>query len=173
MTFAENSRILRDNSPKYIFSRILGTRTPASNPPPVSCAYGRISFGGSWQATCVHVCCACTCVQGTEPAVTNCDDCGGLESVNVHQLCLDYIWYCPQSLGVTAVLETPPAEVITQHYALPSEQFPSDHIPLLAQFRFTSPAPRWQTPPTPCDIVTAVSEDVLIKERSQVKLNMQ
>ena len=80
------------------------------------------------------------CVQGGEPAVTNCDDCGGLEGVTVHQLCLDYIWYCRQSLDVTGVLETPPADVITEHYALPSENFPSDHIPLMAQFRFISPA---------------------------------
>jgi len=78
------------------------------------------------------------CVQGEEPAVTNCDDSGGLEGVTVHQLCLDYIWYSTQSVRVSAVLETPPAEVITKHYALPSEDFPSDHIALLAQFHFTT-----------------------------------
>lgn len=73
--------------------------------------------------------------------MTNCDDCGGLEGVTVHQLCLDYIWYGGQFLEVTGVLETPSAEAITQHYALPSENFPSDHIPLMAQFRFISRAP--------------------------------
>lgn len=79
-------------------------------------------------------------VLGEEPAVTNCDDCGGLEGVTVHQLCLDYIWYCRDSLRVTGVLETPPVESITRHYALPSELFPSDHIPLLAEFQFTPTA---------------------------------
>lgn len=69
--------------------------------------------------------------------MTNCDDCGGLEGVTVHQLCLDYIWYSSESLRVTGVLETPPVETITQHYALPSQLFPSDHIPLLAEFQFT------------------------------------
>lgn len=75
---------------------------------------------------------------GVEPTVTNSDDCGGLDGVRVHQLCLDYIWYSGQSLDVSAVLETPSAEDISRHCALPSQHFPSDHIPLLAEFRFTT-----------------------------------
>jgi mRNA deadenylase 3'-5' endonuclease subunit Ccr4 len=75
-------------------------------------------------------------MQGCEPAVTNSDDSGGLDNVTVHQLCLDYFWYCPQSLEVAGVLETPSSESIAKHYALPSIEFPSDHIPLLAEFVF-------------------------------------
>jgi len=71
-----------------------------------------------------------------EPSVTNCDDCGGLNDVIVHQLCLDYIWFSEQSLEVTAVLETPSSELITKHYALPSIMYPSDHIPLMAELCF-------------------------------------
>jgi 2',5'-phosphodiesterase len=72
---------------------------------------------------------------GKEPAVTNCDDSGGIDNVTVHQLCLDYIWFDQQSLDVAAVLQTPPSEIITRHYALPSVVFPSDHIALSADFR--------------------------------------
>jgi len=85
----------------------------------------------------------CACAKGEEPAVTNCDDCGGLQGVGVHQLCLDYIWYSspppPSPLRLTGVLETPAAELVTRHYALPSHEFPSDHIPLLAEFTLAQP----------------------------------
>ena len=75
-------------------------------------------------------------VKGSEPEVTNSDDCGGLDNIIVHQLCLDYFWFCPQSLDVVAVLETPSSDDIAKHYALPSEEHPSDHIPLVAEFAF-------------------------------------
>ncbi len=71
--------------------------------------------------------------QGTEPAITNCDDCGLPERTN---LCLDYFWFSHQSLEVSAVLETPPTEAIMRHYAMPSVLFPSDHLPIKAEFIF-------------------------------------
>lgn len=92
---------------------------------------------------------------GREPPVTNCDDEGGLRADGqrqVHQLCLDYIW--TSGLQVDCVLETPSTDVITEHYALPSTLFPSDHIPLLAQFSFTHYQP---------STVFQTAQDVLLR----------
>jgi len=75
----------------------------------------------------------CICEQGREPDITNSDDVG---LTSPRRLCLDYIWYEPQSLEVVAALATPPSDFITKHYALPSVDFPSDHLPLLAEFTF-------------------------------------
>lgn len=70
---------------------------------------------------------------GCEPPITNCDDAG---QSYLTKLCLDYIFYCPTSLEVAGVLDTPCSASITKHYALPSIDFPSDHIPLMAEIIF-------------------------------------
>ena len=72
-------------------------------------------------------------MQGAEPEMTNCDEVG---LPSPCRLCLDYIWFVPRSLEVVAVLGTPPGEFITEHHALPSVDFPSDHLPLIAEFAF-------------------------------------
>jgi len=68
-----------------------------------------------------------------EPPITNCDEAG--QSYR-SELCLDYIWYCPDSLDVCGVLDLPPVEAILKHTALPSVDFPSDHLPLMAELVF-------------------------------------
>jgi len=72
-------------------------------------------------------------MQGREPEITNSDEVGLAAPC---RLCLDYIWFAPRSLEVVAVLATPPSEFITKHYALPSVDFPSDHLPLVAELAF-------------------------------------
>lgn len=67
---------------------------------------------------------------GHEPRVTNCD--GAHEDEIVRPLCVDYIWF--YNLDVVSVLETPSFEAIVEHVALPSVNFPSDHLPLVAKF---------------------------------------
>jgi len=71
--------------------------------------------------------------QGHEPDITNSDVVGLTEPC---QLCLDYIWFAPQSLDVVATLATPPSDFIMKHYSLPSVDFPSDHLPIVAEFAF-------------------------------------
>lgn len=63
---------------------------------------------------------------------------------------LDYIFYSPILLNPTSVLGALPAEVASEERALPSRRFPSDHIPLYAEYRFgrgamtaTEAAPLW------------------------------
>jgi len=73
------------------------------------------------------------CEQDQEPDITNSDEAG---MTSPCQLCLDYIWFQPQSLEVVAALATPPSDFIMKHYSLPSVDFPSDHLPLLAEFAF-------------------------------------
>lgn len=70
---------------------------------------------------------------GSEPPITNCDD--ACQSY-LCKLCLDYIFYCPTSLEVVGVLDMPSTSSITKHYALPSVDFPSDHLPLMAEIVF-------------------------------------
>lgn len=48
---------------------------------------------------------------------------------------LDYVWYTSDLLEVAAILEAPDEADITRGTALPSPQFPSDHIPLAVEFR--------------------------------------
>jgi len=72
-------------------------------------------------------------IQGAEPEMTNSDEVG---LASPCQLCLDYIWFEPRSLEVIATLATPPSDFIMNHYSLPSVDFPSDHLPILAEFAF-------------------------------------
>ncbi len=79
----------------------------------------------------------CLLFQGHEPEVTNADDFDsrvGLHGVRTNTL--DYIWFTPDTLAVTGVLETLPPAVVLHHTGLPSVRFPSDHIPLQAAFSF-------------------------------------
>jgi len=48
------------------------------------------------------------------------------------QACLDYIFYDKALLKVRSIVNPPPTEVLeAQNGGLPSEVFPSDHIPLI------------------------------------------
>ncbi|XP_013406255.1 glucose-repressible alcohol dehydrogenase transcriptional effector [Lingula anatina] len=78
-------------------------------------------------------------IMGKEPSITNCDDAcqdGRFDG------CLDYIWYSHESISALGVLETPSSEPIMRFHALPSDLFPSDHIPIKAQFRFNMQTPQ-------------------------------
>jgi len=77
---------------------------------------------------------------GREPAFTNrgiFDD-GGLP--NVFCATLDYIWHTRDTLTPVAVLEGVPVEVAAREVGLPATGFPSDHIPLYAEYAFAPPA---------------------------------
>jgi len=50
--------------------------------------------------------------------------------------CLDYIFYNTNELSVSQVVPLPSNEELTQHTALPSIVFPSDHIALVADLRW-------------------------------------
>ena len=76
-------------------------------------------------------------LQGYEPEITNADDFDSRAGVQgVQTYTLDYIWYTNRALDVKGVLETPPRSVILESTGLPSEYFPSDHLPLNAEFSF-------------------------------------
>ena len=78
-----------------------------------------------------------TFLQGYEPEITNADDFDSRAGVKgVQTYTLDYIWYTNKALDLKGVLETPPRSVILEHTGLPSELFPSDHLPLNAEFSF-------------------------------------
>jgi mRNA deadenylase 3'-5' endonuclease subunit Ccr4 len=47
---------------------------------------------------------------------------------------LDYIFYTKSALLVTQLLDVDEEEVLRAHTALPSPQFASDHVSLLATF---------------------------------------
>lgn len=48
---------------------------------------------------------------------------------------LDYIWYSHDQLEVVAALAPADQAELARHTAIPSMQFPSDHLPLAAEFR--------------------------------------
>ena len=74
-------------------------------------------------------------LQGHEPEITNADDFDSRAGVQgVQTYTLDYIWYTNRALHLKGVLEIPPRSVILEHTGLPSEIFPSDHLPLKAEF---------------------------------------
>ncbi len=67
-------------------------------------------------------------LQGHEPSVTSAGD---------MPLCLDYIWYSPDNLRVSQVLNVPDnVDILHQRTPQSCVLFPSDHIPLQAQFTF-------------------------------------
>ena len=50
--------------------------------------------------------------------------------------CLDYIFYQRSKFQVDQVIPLPSLEEVTQHTALPSIVFPSDHIALIADLKW-------------------------------------
>jgi CCR4-NOT transcription complex subunit 6 len=63
-----------------------------------------------------------------------------LTNVQEHfQGCLDYIWYDPESLQLESILENPVTsqelkESVFKYTALPNPFYPSDHLPIMAEF---------------------------------------
>lgn len=50
--------------------------------------------------------------------------------------CLDYIYYDKSKIEVTQVIPLPSDEELTQHTAIPSIVFPSDHISLVCDLKW-------------------------------------
>jgi len=53
---------------------------------------------------------------------------------------LDYIWHTAERLRVTRILEQIDHDTLTAYTALPSPQYSSDHIALMAEFELSPPA---------------------------------
>lgn len=51
--------------------------------------------------------------------------------------CLDYIFYEKDSLNVTQCVPIPEEQVLSENTALPSKLFPSDHIALIVDFKYS------------------------------------
>jgi mRNA deadenylase 3'-5' endonuclease subunit Ccr4 len=51
---------------------------------------------------------------------------------------LDYIFFTKNHLRVLGSLDMPSDEVVSEFTALPSPRFPSDHLPLVADFDWLS-----------------------------------
>ncbi|KAL1495395.1 hypothetical protein AB1Y20_016763 [Prymnesium parvum] len=51
---------------------------------------------------------------------------------------LDYIFYEPNTLQPVEILMLPTEDTVRLEGSLPSSRFPSDHLPLMARFKFTS-----------------------------------
>lgn len=51
---------------------------------------------------------------------------------------IDYIWHRPNNLSVTGLLGSVPIEYSKQFVGFPTQHMPSDHIPLLVEFKFES-----------------------------------
>mmetsp|Transcript_16300 Transcript_16300/g.31313 ORF Transcript_16300/g.31313 Transcript_16300/m.31313 type:complete len:252 (+) Transcript_16300:930-1685(+) len=49
--------------------------------------------------------------------------------------CLDYIWCDKRSIKVLGTLPEPPLASITKEVALPSSEFPSDHLPMACEIQ--------------------------------------
>mmetsp|Transcript_5071 Transcript_5071/g.7001 ORF Transcript_5071/g.7001 Transcript_5071/m.7001 type:complete len:536 (+) Transcript_5071:278-1885(+) len=62
-----------------------------------------------------------------EPAFTSCTE--------VFACTLDYIWYLEDQLQLTELLELPSFEHAAQDRGLPSKNYPSDHVSLMAKFQ--------------------------------------
>jgi len=52
--------------------------------------------------------------------------------------CLDYVWCDSSGLVSTASMPMPPLEAVTAETALPNSEFPSDHLPMVADLRFVN-----------------------------------
>ena len=52
--------------------------------------------------------------------------------------CLDYVWFDSSGLVSTASMPMPPLEAVTAETALPNSEFPSDHLPMVADLRFVN-----------------------------------
>ena len=65
---------------------------------------------------------------------------------------IDYIWYRPSNLTVTGLLGSVPSDYSKQFVGFPTQHMPSDHIPLLVEFKLegvtiNSTAPNSTTTP--------------------------
>lgn len=74
---------------------------------------------------------------GAEPPFTN----YAIRHSHVFSGTLDYIFHTPATLTVESVLDTIPMDVAASEAALPNRRFPSDHLPLYAEFTFRRPSP--------------------------------
>ncbi|XP_064627850.1 uncharacterized protein LOC135487716 [Lineus longissimus] len=74
-------------------------------------------------------------VKGRNPEATNCDPLS-LTDDPVFIGCLDYIWYNSKTIGCSGVVDTPPQRLLKEEVGLPSTNFPSDHIYLMAKLHF-------------------------------------
>ena len=62
---------------------------------------------------------------------------------------IDYIWYRPSNLTVTGLLGSVPSEYLKQFVGFPTQHMPSDHVPLLVEFKIEqSPAPGMNSAPS-------------------------
>lgn len=52
--------------------------------------------------------------------------------------CLDYVWVDRRALEPVRALPMPPLEAVTAFVALPSPEFPSDHLAVAADVRFAA-----------------------------------
>ena len=74
-------------------------------------------------------------IQGKEPEMTCVGDFGNLIGrPGIHTDTLDYVWFTQGSLKATGALRTPERSVLLKYTGLPSPLFPSDHLPVKAQF---------------------------------------
>lgn len=55
--------------------------------------------------------------------------------------CLDYVWCDKIAMSPVRSMPMPPLEAVTAFVALPSPEFPSDHLPVAADIRFTPTPP--------------------------------
>lgn len=65
---------------------------------------------------------------------------------------IDYIWHRPNNLTVTGLLGSVPSDYTKQFVGFPTQHMPSDHIPLLVEYKIenefngsTGPAPGYQS----------------------------
>jgi CCR4-NOT transcription complex subunit 6 len=65
---------------------------------------------------------------------------------------IDYVWFRPNNLSVTGLLGSVSGEYVKQFAGFPTQHMPSDHVPLLVEFKIeplvasTSAAPGMQIP---------------------------
>lgn len=52
--------------------------------------------------------------------------------------CIDYIFYQSDKLQVEQIIELPTDEELDENVAIPSVVFPSDHLALVADFKWTT-----------------------------------
>lgn len=58
---------------------------------------------------------------------------------------IDYIWYRPTTLSITGLLGSLSTEYTKHLVGLPTQHYPSDHVSLLAEFKFEPAQPPIQT----------------------------
>ena len=51
--------------------------------------------------------------------------------------CLDYVWVEKENFTVTQVVPFPSDQELELHSALPNIVFPSDHVPVIVDLKFT------------------------------------